>query len=47
MIYYFLQVAPPPMIPPPPPGLTLDNGIVILIFLGICIGVTKILKITK
>lgn len=30
--------APPPPTPPPPPGLTIDGGVVVLIFLSILSG---------
>ncbi|MFL0353200.1 PID-CTERM protein-sorting domain-containing protein [Xanthomarina sp. GH4-25] len=38
------QSTPPPPMPPPPPGLPVDGGIAIGLFVGIFIGVKKLLK---
>lgn len=35
---------PPPPAPPPPPGLPIDGGILAGLFIGIVIGVKKLLK---
>ncbi|MDU8884727.1 hypothetical protein RXV94_01055 [Yeosuana sp. MJ-SS3] len=34
---------PPPPTPPPPPGLSVDGGIFVLLLLGICYGIKKVL----
>lgn len=35
---------PPPPAPPPPPGLPIDGGLLAGLFVGIIIGVKKLLK---
>ena len=38
------QSVPPPPAPPPPPGLPIDGGVLAGLFIGIVIGVKKLLK---
>ncbi len=38
---------PPPPSPPPPPGTPIDEGLIVLLVLGISLGVYKILKQAK
>ncbi|WP_233586833.1 PID-CTERM protein-sorting domain-containing protein [Formosa maritima] len=38
------QSTPPPPMPPPPPGLPIDGGVLAGLFLGVFIGVRKLLK---
>ncbi|MCX7551253.1 PID-CTERM protein-sorting domain-containing protein [Xanthomarina sp. F2636L] len=38
------QSTPPPPLPPPPPGLPIDGGILAGLFIGIVLGVKKLLK---
>ncbi|HLV14573.1 MAG TPA: hypothetical protein VKY41_05285 [Xanthomarina sp.] len=35
---------PPPPAPPPPPGLPIDGGVLAGLFIGVVIGVKKLLK---
>jgi hypothetical protein len=38
------QGTPPPPAPPPPPGLPIDGGLLAGLFIGIFLGVKKLLK---
>ncbi len=40
-------VTPPPPQPPPPPGLPVDNGVVVLLVLGVIYGVYKLIYSKK
>ncbi|WP_412987325.1 hypothetical protein [Pontimicrobium sp. IMCC45349] len=41
------QEMPPPPAPPPPPGLPVDGFLWVLLVLGVCYGVFKLIKLQK
>ncbi|WP_296311383.1 hypothetical protein [Winogradskyella sp. UBA3174] len=41
------QAPPPPPPPPPPPGMPIDNGILILIGVGLIYGIYKAYRFSK
>ncbi|MBV7269065.1 hypothetical protein [Winogradskyella luteola] len=53
-IFFFLGLismaqgsTPPPPMPPPPPGLPIDNGIILLFFLALSLGIYKAYKFSR
>ncbi|MDX6746379.1 hypothetical protein SHK09_06220 [Polaribacter sp. PL03] len=43
----FIQIVPPPAPPPPPPGLSIDNGVYVLLAIAILYGIFVINTYSK